>query len=147
MTTDYTEKGLGATWIDAGRDEDPIDDASSFLTGGGRSLPLAPPGRGGGSKPAPELSEGRFRASVESEKVRSRPRSDAELRELDIAKLEALDESTEGLNDWEAEAFPNMLDRLEKGRYPLTERQRAKVDEALDRLGLVVELPDVSGMR
>jgi hypothetical protein len=59
-------------------------------------------------------------------------------KEEDLKKLAVLLEY-EGLNDWEKDAFPNMKEKLEKSGRPLTPAQRAKVDGALERLGLDLE--------
>lgn len=57
-------------------------------------------------------------------------------RESDRKLLsELLEHYSFDLDDWELEAFPEMLDKLDEGQSELTPAQRVKVTEAAHRVG------------
>ncbi len=131
----YVGKGLGAAWLGG----DTCNNYTRHLQEP-TSLPLGPPGRGQGTKARPEPTREGFEAS----KARRDPVSGPEAREHDLLKLRAVcdPEFESKLYESEGDAFPDMLDRMEKGSHALSEKQRAWLDKALVRLGIDVPAPE-----
>lgn len=135
----YLAKGAGAFWLDETPSVTRVYGDMSHL-GSGR-LPLKPPGRGGETRERPEPSREAFDRSRDRQ-----PLSQLDQRAYDIEKLRALTEDADvidKLHEGEQEAFPSMLERLERSAYSvLTEKQRAWVDKALYRLEISVDEPE-----
>jgi hypothetical protein len=118
-------------------------------------LPLGPPGSGRGFKDAPAPTREGFQAARAREDAKLRTLTGDELRAEDLRKLEAVVELADlgpaedmdaGLTETECEAFPDMLARLERGRFPLSDRQRAWLDKVIARLRIdVPEEPEIGG--